>query len=163
MLRYVTTNEGKVLEAREYLDGVAAVEPAHYDYVEVQADDLETIARRGARDAHRALGEPVLVDDSGLFVAALDGFPGPYSSYVEDTLGIERVQRLVAPEDSHRAQFRCTLAYAEGPEGPAGLADRPGTAVSGEAAAGEAAGRTGGPDGDAPGEDSGTAGDAVFV
>ena len=113
MLRYVTTNAGKVREAREYLDGV---EQLDYDYTEVQASDLGPIAARGAREAYRHAGEPVLVDDAGLFVEGFDGFPGPYSAYVEDTLGVETVQRLVEREaaEPYRASFQCVLAYCDG-------------------------------------------------
>jgi XTP/dITP diphosphohydrolase len=112
MLQYVTTNEGKVREAREYMD----CEQFEYDYTEVQSPDIDTVAAYGAREAYREAGEPVLVDDAGLFVDALEGFPGPYSSFVEDTLGIERVQRLVAEEETRRAAFRCVLAYCDGEE-----------------------------------------------
>ncbi|MFB6091537.1 MAG: non-canonical purine NTP pyrophosphatase [Haloquadratum sp.] len=113
MLKYVTTNAGKVREAREYLDGVEQLE---YDYTEVQADELGPIAARGAREAFRHANEPVLVDDAGLFVEGFDGFPGPYSAFVEETLGIETVQRLVATEIDapRRAAFRCVLAYCDG-------------------------------------------------
>ena len=110
MLQYVTTNEGKVREAREYMD----CEQFAYDYTEIQHVDLGAIAAHGAREAYRETGNPVLVDDAGLFVDSLGGFPGPYSSYAEDTLGIERVQRLVAGEEDHRASFRCVLAYCDG-------------------------------------------------
>ena len=111
MLRFVTGNEGKLREAREYLDQVEGVE---YDYPEIQADDLETIAAYGARDAYENVGSPVLVDDAGLFVDALSGFPGPFSAYVEDTLGIERVAELARREENHRARFRATVAYCDG-------------------------------------------------
>ncbi|QLG27985.1 non-canonical purine NTP pyrophosphatase [Halorarum halophilum] len=116
MLRYVTTNDGKVREAREYLgDGV---EQLDFDYTEVQADDLGPIAAHGAREAYRHAGEPVLVDDAGLFIDGFDGFPGPYSAFVEDTLGVGAVQRLAAREldDERRAAFDCTLAYCDGDE-----------------------------------------------
>jgi XTP/dITP diphosphohydrolase len=115
MLRYVTTNSGKVREAREYLD---SVEQLDYDYTEVQASELGPIAARGAREAYRHAGDPVLVDDSGLFVDGFEGFPGPYTSYVEETLGIETVQRLAASEldAPQRAAFRCVLAYCDGDE-----------------------------------------------
>lgn len=112
MLRYVTTNEGKVREAREYLD----CDPLEYDYTEIQSPSIETVAAHGAREAYAHVGDPVLVDDAGLFVDALEGFPGPYSAYVEDTLGIERVGRLVRLEDDPRAAFRCVLAYCDGEE-----------------------------------------------
>jgi XTP/dITP diphosphohydrolase len=110
-LRYVTTNEGKVREAREYLDEVVALE---YDYTEIQADRLEPVAAHGAREAYREVGGPVLVDDAGLFIEGLDGFPGPYSAYVEDTLGVERVGRLAREAGTTRARFRCVLAYCDG-------------------------------------------------
>ena len=113
MLRYVTTNPGKVREAEEYL-GDDAVSQLDYDYTEIQSDDLGTIAARGAREAYRHAGEPALVDDAGLFVRALDGFPGPYSSYAEDTIGVERTWELAREEDDRTASFRCVLAYCDG-------------------------------------------------
>jgi XTP/dITP diphosphohydrolase len=113
MLRYVTTNEGKVREAREYLDGVESMD---YDYTEVQADDLETVAAHGAREAFLAAGgeDPVIVDDAGLFVEAFGGFPGPYSAYVEDTLGVDLVGRIAREAGATDAAFRCVVAYCDG-------------------------------------------------
>ena len=112
MVTFVTTNEGKVREARAYLDD--PVEQRALDYPEVQADDLATVAAAGARAAYRELGEPLFVDDSGLTIEAFDGFPGPYSAYVEDTLGIERVWELTEPEDDRAAAFRAVVAYCDG-------------------------------------------------
>jgi XTP/dITP diphosphohydrolase len=121
MLSYVTTNAGKVREAEEYLgDEVRGVA---FDYTEVQADELGPIAAHGAREAYREVEGPVLVDDAGLFVEGLGGFPGPYSSYVEDTVGVEGVYRLVTREARSTsddadpvspAAFRCVLAYCDG-------------------------------------------------
>lgn len=111
MLRFVTSNPGKVREAREYLP--APVERVAYDYPEIQSEDLGAIAAAGARDAFEEVGEPVFVDDAGLFIDAFDGFPGPYSSYVEDRLGIERVRALASREDDDAASFRAVVAYAD--------------------------------------------------
>ena len=114
MLRYVTTNDGKLREAREYLG--EAVEGLDFDYTEIQADDLGPIAAHGAREAYRRADAPVVVDDAGLFVEGFDGFPGPYSAFVEDTLGVGAVHRLAEREldGERRAAFRCVLAYCDG-------------------------------------------------
>jgi XTP/dITP diphosphohydrolase len=137
MLRYVTTNSGKVREAREYLDGV---EQLNYDYTEVQAPELGPIAAHGAREAYRHVGDPVLVDDSGLFVDGFGGFPGPYTSYVQETLGVETVRRIAAAEIDapRRAAFRCVLAYCDGDEfaatpDPVDREDRSAAAAAGAA------------------------------
>jgi XTP/dITP diphosphohydrolase len=112
MVTFVTTNPGKLQEARAYLD--TPVEQVDFDYPELQADDLATVAAQGARAAHRHTGGPVIVDDSGLTIDAFDGFPGPYSAYVEDTLGIERVWDLARREDDRSAAFRGVVAYCDG-------------------------------------------------
>jgi len=111
-LRFVTTNPGKVREAREHL--ASPVEQLDFDTPEIQAEDLGAVAAHKARAAYRHAGDPVIVDDSGLFVAAFDGFPGPYSSYVYDRLGIERVWRLAREEDDRGAAFRAVVAYCDG-------------------------------------------------
>ncbi len=114
MLRYVTSNPGKAREATAYLDD--AVEAVELEYPEIQADDLEPIATAGAEDAYERLEgtDPVIVDDAGLFIDALSGFPGPYSSFVEDTVGIERVAELALAEPDRTARFRCVIAYYDG-------------------------------------------------
>lgn len=139
MLHYVTTNPGKLGEAREYL-GEATITDYDYDYTEIQSESLETIAAEGAREAYREVGEPVVVDDSGLFITALNGFPGPYSSYVEDKLGIETVWDLAQTVDDRAASFRCVMAYCDGkpfaasPD-PVDREDRAAAAAEGGAAA----------------------------
>jgi XTP/dITP diphosphohydrolase len=112
MVTFVTTNSGKVREAQEYLD--EPVEQLDFDYLEPQADDLAAVAAHGARAAYRHAGGPVFVDDSGLTIDALGGFPGPYSSYVYDRVGIERVSRLARGEADRSAAFRCVVAYCDG-------------------------------------------------
>ena len=151
----MTTNPGKVREAERYLSA-GSVERLDFDYPEIQAPELGPIAAQGAREAYRHAGEPVLVDDAGLFVEGLDGFPGPYSSYVEETLGIERVRDIAADLDDRRAAFRCVLGYCDGDD----FAASPDPVDRGDRNAAAAAG----PDGDARGDgDAAESADALPV
>ena len=40
-----------------------------------------------ARNAFFKFKKPVIIEDDGLFIDSLDGFLGPYSSYVFKTIG----------------------------------------------------------------------------
>jgi XTP/dITP diphosphohydrolase len=111
---FVTSNPGKAREAEEILG--SDVEQVDYDYVEIQSDSLEEIAVYGARDAYDELGEPCFVDDSGMFAEGVGGFPGPYSSYVYSTLGLDGVLRAVEGIDDRSARFDCVVAYHDGSE-----------------------------------------------
>jgi XTP/dITP diphosphohydrolase len=50
-------------------------------YPELQASSLETTIIPGLLWLVSKYNRPIMIDDSGLFVDALGGFPGVYSSY----------------------------------------------------------------------------------
>lgn len=124
---FVTGNAHKVAEASDILSKAGiAVEQDNCGYPELQDDDLEKIAKFGAKWAASELNSEVMVDDSGLFIDALGGFPGPYSAYVFDTLGNEKILKLMENEMNRKATFKCVIGYC-----------RPGNepvAISGEVA-----------------------------
>ena len=111
---FVTGNAGKFAEIKGILKsvGIEAVQNKG-DYPEIQADDLEPIAAASAKAAANDLGIPVLVDDSGIFIKALNGFPGPYSRFVEDHLGNPRVLKLMENEMNRDAYFKTVIAFCE--------------------------------------------------
>ncbi len=115
-LLFATGNEHKVREAREILGPGVEVEQLKIDYPELQADDLETVAREGAQWVFDEVGKHVFVEDSGLFVDALNGFPGPYSAYVYGTLENEGILKLLEGVRERGASFRSVVAYCDGAE-----------------------------------------------
>lgn len=109
---FVTGNAHKVKEAGDILSPLGiSVEQNNCGYPELQEDELEKIADFGAECAADHLGSEVMVDDSGLFIRALGGFPGPYSAYVFDTLGNDRILKLMEGETDRKAVFRCVIGY----------------------------------------------------
>ncbi|WNY26985.1 XTP/dITP diphosphatase [Methanolapillus ohkumae] len=116
---FVTGNSGKFHEIRAVLAdfGIEVIQNKS-DYPEIQADDLEPIAAESARAAANDLKIPVMVDDSGLFIQALNGFPGPYSRFVEDHLGNARVLKLMDGEQNRAAYFKTVIAFCKPGEEP---------------------------------------------
>ena len=81
-------------------------------YPEIQADTLQEIALFGARCIREKLKKPFFVEDSGLFIDALDGFPGPYSRYVYEKIGLEGILTLLRKKN-RSAHFECVIAFAD--------------------------------------------------
>ncbi len=108
-----TSNKHKVEEANEVLKRFGIeVYPVNVKKVEVQSENLEEIAVEAARYAYREFGKPIIVEDSGLFIRALNGFPGPYSSYVYKTIGLWGVLKLLEGCDDRSAYFKAVVALA---------------------------------------------------
>jgi XTP/dITP diphosphohydrolase len=82
------------------------------DIVEIQADTIEDVAKASVIDAVRKCRLPVIVEDAGLFIEALKGFPGPYSSYVFRTVGLKGVLKLMENEKGRRAFFKSVVAFS---------------------------------------------------
>lgn len=129
---FLTSNAGKLAEATHHFSKlgmtVRALEVPEGSIVEPQASSLEEVAEAKIRQAMEHLpheGAMVLVEDAGLFVDALDGFPGVYSSYVHETVGNAGMLRLLAhllsedPARSKRlrsASFQAVAALWDGQE-----------------------------------------------
>jgi len=111
---FVTGNRGKFLEAQSLLREYGIiVEQADLDIVEPQADTLEEIVEKCAREALKMVDRGFIIEDSGLFVNALNGFPGVYSSYVYMKIGCEGILKLLAGSVDRSAYFMTALAYGE--------------------------------------------------
>ena len=81
------------------------------ELVEIQDDSLSKIALQKALDAHKKCHEPVIIEDDGLFIDSLSGFPGPYSSYIFDTIGNNGILKLLG--DNRDAQFVAIIAFCD--------------------------------------------------
>lgn len=109
-LTVVTSNPGKVEEYREALSGLGIeMEHRRVPYLEPQADTLEEVVRHGLEELRSRGLQDFIIDDSGLFVEALKGFPGVYSAYALKTLGNAGLLRLMQDERQRRAEFQCCI------------------------------------------------------
>jgi len=111
---FVTGNVHKFHEAREVLSKYRiATAMVNIEAVEIQDDDTEVIARASASDAAQKSGLPVFVEDAGLFIKALNGFPGPYSNYVYRTIGTKGILGLMEKISQRDAYFLSVVAFCD--------------------------------------------------
>ena len=78
---------------------------------EIQSSSLKVIAARKAKDAFSKYKKPVIIEDDGLFIESLDGFPGPYSSYVFKTIGNIGILNLL--KNNRKAKFVSIITYCD--------------------------------------------------
>ncbi len=115
---FITSNAHKVREIKELLEAeskAVTIEHLDYDYPELQLDTIEEVARESAtyiRD-RIAIKRPFFLEDSGLHIPALNGFPGPFSAFVFRTIGNEGILRLMAEQtgEARYATFKTVVAY----------------------------------------------------
>ena len=113
----MTGNSGKVREAKH------ALQPLGFDVVQLQvegveisepqAEDLEDVARSKIEQAIPHLPSPndaLLVEDAGLFVDCLDGFPGVYSAYALKTIGFNGLLNLLKDSSQRSGSFHAVAA-----------------------------------------------------
>ncbi len=135
---FMTENPDKFREAKSilYTRGIQ-IRQLKRAKVEVQDSSLERIARFAVKTASVDRPGLLLVEDSGLFIDALGGFPGPFSSYVYKTIGLKGILDLM---HGHRrsAYFQSSIAV-----GSAALRPRAFTGIVRGSIAREIAGNAG--------------------
>ena len=113
MITVVTGNKNKAAEVAAFFHGITEVSHISFECIEPQSEDIAEIARAKAEQAYAALKIPLIVDDTGFFIEALSGFPGPYAAYVQDTLGNAGILHLMEGVKDRCAYFATSIAYVD--------------------------------------------------
>ncbi|NWG11632.1 XTP/dITP diphosphatase [Candidatus Bathyarchaeota archaeon] len=109
---FATNNVHKFNEARMiFAKHKIAVGMLRVKTLEIQSDSLEKIAETSVIEAFRHCHLPLIVEDAGLFIDALIGFPGPYAAYAYKTIGNVGLLKLMENVESRNAIFQSVIAY----------------------------------------------------
>ena len=121
-----TTNKGKIREFQEILSELGyEVVSMHDEGIDVEVEETGSTFSENALIKARAVSllcdYPVIADDSGLCVDAMDGAPGIYSARFagEDATDYDRNIKLLETlegEENRKAQYVAAIAYIE-PDG----------------------------------------------
>ena len=86
-LHFLSTNTNKYNEIHPILHKYKiAVKFLNLKLREIQGESLSQIAAEKSKDAFKLISKPVIVEDDGLVIHELNGFPGSYSSFVFKTI-----------------------------------------------------------------------------
>lgn len=109
---FATGNINKFNEARSILNPYdISVGMLRMKGDEIQSDNLKEIAKTSAINAFKRTNLPIFVEDAGLFVNALSGFPGPYAAYIYKTIHNDGILKLMENASDRQAKFKSVIAY----------------------------------------------------
>ncbi len=108
---FATSNKNKYREAKEIIGNVKRFE---FNHIEIRSDSLEEIAIEAVKVAYTKIKKPVFVEDTGLFIKSLNGFPGTYSGWVFKKIGNEGILKLLKGIKKRGAEFRTCIAFNDG-------------------------------------------------
>ena len=111
---FATGNINKFNEARSILNSYGfAVAMLRVKGDEIQSNSLKEIAKTSAINAYKRTKLPIFVEDAGLFIDSLNGFPGPYAAYVYKTIHNSGILRLMENMADRNARFQSVIAYCD--------------------------------------------------
>jgi XTP/dITP diphosphohydrolase len=111
---FATGNINKFNEARSILGNYGfAVAMLRVKGEEIQSDNLTDIAKTSVANGFKRSNLPIFVEDAGLFISALDGFPGPYAAYAYKTIHNSGILRLLKNVKDRHAKFQSVIAYVD--------------------------------------------------
>jgi XTP/dITP diphosphohydrolase len=106
--KFITKNKGKVKELRAKVKA-SPINIMHVEasYPELQADTLVEVSKHALQYCKEFYDSPFIIEDSGLFIDVLAGFPGPYSAYAFKTIGCNGLLKLA--EEGTKARFKSII------------------------------------------------------
>ena len=110
-INLVTSNLGKVKEFEAALGKEIKINHIKKEYRELRSDTSEEIAKESAKRLAEEMKIPIVVEDSGLFIQALNDFPGTCSSYIHKRIGLRGILKLMKGVEDRACHYRSAIAY----------------------------------------------------
>jgi XTP/dITP diphosphohydrolase len=116
-LFFVSNNTHKYSEIKSILkDRIIDIDLKFHkqNIIEIQDENIKKIAIEKSICAYNILKKPIIIEDDGLFIKSLNGFPGQYSSYVFKSLGNTGILKLLNGNKDRSALFKSIFVYNNG-------------------------------------------------
>ncbi|MBI2652082.1 RdgB/HAM1 family non-canonical purine NTP pyrophosphatase [Candidatus Woesearchaeota archaeon] len=112
-INFATSNKNKVKEFKQILEPEIKVNHIKISYPEMRSDNPEEIAKMSAEMLANRLRKTVVVEDSGLFINALNDFPGTCSAYIHKRIGLQGILKLMGGVKERECTYKSAVAYCE--------------------------------------------------
>ncbi|MDH5402472.1 MAG: non-canonical purine NTP pyrophosphatase [Candidatus Heimdallarchaeota archaeon] len=111
ILQFISSNMHKYEEIKDKfaVHGIE-VQFLQKSYGEFQADTFKDIAYSSIGALMSYTNGNFLIEDSGLSIDGLNEFPGPYSSYIYRTIGLQGILSLTSQLKDKKAKFTSVIA-----------------------------------------------------
>lgn len=110
---FATSNQHKYEEVKNLIENEVPLKIVHFpvDLIEIQDSSASVIAKSSLlyTDVLKSKNN-IFVEDSGIQINALNGFPGPYSSYIFSTIGLKGIIKLLNNVQDRSANFISVIA-----------------------------------------------------
>ena len=116
-LNFVTSNEGKLKWVETMLKKFdIKIIQKKLDLTEPRDTDVLEVVKHKCEEAKNKISEPFIVEDSGFYIKALNGFPSTFVKFGLSTIGVDGICRLLKSEKNRKAYFKSVLGYFDGKE-----------------------------------------------
>jgi inosine triphosphate pyrophosphatase len=107
---FITGNEGKLREVRALIPDVQGI---NLDLTEIQETDASAIITAKLAEAQKGHTGAFIVEDTSLYLDAMNGLPGPLVKWFLKTIQVEGIYKLTEAFKSTRATARTLIGYAD--------------------------------------------------
>ncbi|WP_092969816.1 non-canonical purine NTP pyrophosphatase [Ralstonia sp. NFACC01] len=116
-IRFMSGNEHKIAEVQRILAPVEVdIVPVSKKIEELQTEDVDRLVRDKVAKAFEAIGRPLFVEHTGLYLNGLNGLPAGLTQIFWDRLQADRFADLVAGLGDAKVTAKTILGYCDGRE-----------------------------------------------
>ena len=108
-LYFLTSNDDKLKEVEAILG--LPINKISLDLNEIQTLEVAEVVKDKAKRAFEQIKKPVFIEDTGLYITALNGFPGALYKWVFKTIGNDGICQMLLGKNREAIAKTCVGLY----------------------------------------------------
>lgn len=108
---FVTGNQNKIKEAQQILGNKFTVVAHNIDLPEIQSTEVEDVVQGKIMSAYAIIKKPCFIEDTGLYIENMNGFPGALIKFYFDKIKNEGIAEF---NGGSRAYAKTVIAFHDG-------------------------------------------------